>query len=565
MNEKRSRSRRPAHLLTAALAVLALELPALAQVPIAADQSRMISTNPAFGTEFGRRISLHAGRLVTGAPFDDTAASAAGAAYVYVRTPGGWTHEQTLLASGASTSAFFGRSVAVHGNRLAVGATGSGPGGRVSVFKHTSGGWVEEQTLVGSDTALNDDFGYTVAVGRSTIVVGARYANVPPGLDNGAAYVFEHDGNGWVETQKLLASDGDNGDQFSTAMALDGELLVVAAPVTGSITPELSEVYVFERGAQGWVEVDRLFPERFNTGFGSAVAVSGTRVVVGATGDDGALVNTGAAHVFERAGAAWIRKAILYAPDAGADDRFGASVAAHGDLIAVGGILHNHAATNTGGAWLFASGGSTWHAQLELVPVDAESGDELGASVALDADVMAAGSYRDDHSGLPQTGTVFALDLERVPFTPLCPGDGSGAACPCGNPGTPGTVTGCANSLGSGAALLASGSADALLDDLELHASGLPTLTVSLVIVGGSVPEGGLPMGDGLRCVGSGRTLLATLVSDSTGALDFLARSGGLWSPGDERHFQVVYRDLGGSPCGLELNSTNGVRVKFAP
>ena len=75
--------------------------------------------------------------------------------------------------------------------------------------------FMDQQKLTASDGAFNDIFGYSVAFSGSTIVVGAR------GDDNlqGAAYVFDRQGGSWVETQKLTASDGTAGDQFSDSVA----------------------------------------------------------------------------------------------------------------------------------------------------------------------------------------------------------------------------------------------------------------------------------------------------------------------------------------------------------
>jgi hypothetical protein len=48
----------------------------------------------------------------------------------------------------------------------------------------------------------------------------------------GAAYVFVLSGgvgSAWTQAQKLLASDGVDGDEFGISVALSGELLVVGA------------------------------------------------------------------------------------------------------------------------------------------------------------------------------------------------------------------------------------------------------------------------------------------------------------------------------------------------
>ena len=62
--------------------------------------------------------------------------------------------------------------------------------------------------LSASDEAANDEFGVSVAISGSTIVGGAPRDSIVDNLFQGSAYVFNRQGGGWVEVQKLAASDG---------------------------------------------------------------------------------------------------------------------------------------------------------------------------------------------------------------------------------------------------------------------------------------------------------------------------------------------------------------------
>lgn len=150
--------------------------------------------------------------------------------------------------------------------------------------------------------------------------------------------------------------------------------------------------------------------------------------------------------------------------------------------------------------------------------------------------------------------------------TPFCFGDGSGMACPCGNPGAGGE--GCANSGGSGGVLATSGSVSASVDDLAFDATQLLAGQPALLFVGLNAIQGGdgAPFGDGLRCAGGSVVSLGTDVPDASGAAVWgpgLGATAG-WSAGDERRFQVWYRDPSpASPCGFLFNLTNGIEVTF--
>ena len=79
------------------------------------------------------------------------------------------------------------------------------------------------------------------------------------------------------------------------------------------------------------------------------MSADGVRAVVGATGNDKAAGNAGAAYVFERDSGTgeWVHMAALYALDPVTSAEFGASVAIDGDRIAVG--AHYPTAATTGG------------------------------------------------------------------------------------------------------------------------------------------------------------------------------------------------------------------------
>jgi hypothetical protein len=82
--------------------------------------------------------------------------------------------------------------------------------------------------LVPSDEVLNECFGRSVAVDGDTIVVGA-YQDDDNGTSSGSAYVFTRTGSAWTEQAKLLPADGAEEDNFGSRVALDGDTAVIAA------------------------------------------------------------------------------------------------------------------------------------------------------------------------------------------------------------------------------------------------------------------------------------------------------------------------------------------------
>lgn len=147
--------------------------------------------------------------------------------------------------------------------------------------------------IEGADTVPGDNFGYSVAVSGSTVVVGAPYSGgVTGGGSAGRAYVFTKAANGWHQSAELTGPAPTQratsqlcmlpGDEFGNSVAVSGETVVVGA--CGQAMA--GRAYVFTNGANGWHQTAELkgSDTARGDGFGWSVALSGGTVVVGAPG-----------------------------------------------------------------------------------------------------------------------------------------------------------------------------------------------------------------------------------------------------------------------------------------
>lgn len=184
------------------------------------------------------------------------------------------------------------------------------------------------------------------------------------------------------------------------------------------------------------------------------------------------------------------------------------------------------------------------------------------ALVVFDRDV---GSHRDVEAT--------QVDVPRGgPVTPICFGDGTGVACPCGNSGNAGR--GCANSaMASGGGLSAAGEADVSDDTLVLTASGMPA-TAPVLFFQGTTLTGlgaGVVFGDGLRCTGGTvirlavRTASGGTASYGAGADPNVSVAGLVPAAGGLRYLQAWYRDSGNFCTPSTFNLTNALRVQWTP
>ena len=166
--------------------------------------------------------------------------------------------------------------------------------------------------LLANDAALNDNFGWVVAIDGNTAVVGIE-GDGSSGTTPGAAYVFVRTGSAWNQQQKLVALDGANGDQFGISVAISGESIVIGANLDDDGGSLSGSAYVFVRNGTDWTEQGKLVASDAAAvdQFGKSVGISGDTAIVSAVGNGIA----GSTYVFVHNAGIWTQQAQLIASD----------------------------------------------------------------------------------------------------------------------------------------------------------------------------------------------------------------------------------------------------------
>lgn len=347
------------------------------------------------------------------------------------------TQQAYLKASNTGQPDFFGRSVAISGDTVVVGAneeSSSATGvngnqsddsaegaGAVYVFVRVGGTWTQQAYLKASNTGEEDSFGVSVAISGDTIVAGSPFEDSGASGINGnqsdnskgnagAVYVFVRSGGVWSQQAYLKASNPGAGDRFGGSVAISGDTVVVGAPSGDSngSAADSGAAYVFVRSGGVWSQ--QAYLKASNTGpgqfFGGSVAISDDTVVVGAPYEDsnGSAVLSGAVYVFVRTGGVWSQQAYLKASNSDAGDFFGEHVTIAGDTLVVGargedsnatGINGNqgdNSALDSGAAYVFARSGGVWNQQAYLKASNSAAGDLFGGGLAIAGSTVAVGA-----------------------------------------------------------------------------------------------------------------------------------------------------------------------------
>lgn len=342
--------------------------------------------------------------------------------------PAGFEFPDLVTANDGAALNWFAYSVAADNNVIVVGAPFYDriSGGEITepsigaayVFELIGDTWMQTAQLLSSasgENKISGMFGWSVAVDDNLIAVGAWNETV--GSQTGAVYVFERVGGAWVPAGKILPLSGDEQERFGHSVAVSGSRIAVGAPfVTDTDDNEPpTPSYVFERSGANWVGT-RLRPQGAadDSWFGYSIDISGDTVVVGAPGYEvpGRGTGVGTAFVFEFNGSGWAQSAQIFDVNGQAQDFLGRDVAVDGDVVVAGSEAGgNPTSLNTGMALVYERANGVWSETGRLIPASAAVANEIGYAVDVRGSTILVGAHRDDQFGT-DSGAAYVFEKD---------------------------------------------------------------------------------------------------------------------------------------------------------
>ena len=361
---------------------------------------------------FGASLALGADGVLIGADLDRVGPNRGqGSVRWYQPARAGYAQTAQLDSGDGAIYDRYGTSVAVDGDVALVGAyledTDAGPdAGAAHWFERVGGDWQYRGRIVAPDAEIEDRFGIAVDVDGERMAIGAFWDVVGTNVDQGSVYIYRRDGAEWVFEAKLIASDGRPRDYFGFALSLDGDQVLVGARGASVPFSEQGVAYVYVRNAEGWQEQARLdSPVASSQGyFGASVALVGARALIGAPGvtPSSGPTAAGAAYVYERRGAQWTLASALQAPLPQSNAAYGFAVAADASRLLVGAFQDGFA--GQGAAYIYRAIDRVLDGELRAaVP---QSGEALGISVALSGNSAVLGAPGHDLGPLTSVGVA---------------------------------------------------------------------------------------------------------------------------------------------------------------
>lgn len=167
------------------------------------EQAQLFGNGGLTGDEFGTSVSISGNTAIIGANKDDVNGNAdQGSAFVFTRSGNSWSQEAQLTDTNGAQGDEFGISVSLNGDAAVVGAYKDDVGGNVDqgsalVFIRSGVSWTQQTQLNSTGGTGGDQFGRSVALSGDKIVVGAPLSDVsvsvplaPQAADQGAAFFF---------------------------------------------------------------------------------------------------------------------------------------------------------------------------------------------------------------------------------------------------------------------------------------------------------------------------------------------------------------------------------------
>jgi len=376
------------------------------------ESQKLLASDGVSLDSFGYSVSIDGETALIGACYDD---GSKGSVYVFTRSGTTWSEQTKLFASDGISGDLFGYSVSLSGNTALIGMPwdddNMAQSGSAYVFVRSGDNWTQQQKLLPSDGAEGDYFGYSVSLSGNTALIGALLHDE----NLGSAYVFTRTGTNWAEQQKLLGNDSMYGDEFGSSVSIDGDTALIGAYGDDGTR---GSAYVFIRNGDSWSQQAKLLAENGAMGdlFGISVSIEGDTVVIGA---DEYYANTfGSTYIFTRTGTTWTQEAKLTDPGGMLGDRFGYSVSLNDDTVLIGVLYGDGYWTNTGSAFIFTRIGTTWTQQAKLMALDGQVWDWFGGSVSVDGDTAFIGVMGDDDNG-GESGSVYVFTKESENEPPV--------------------------------------------------------------------------------------------------------------------------------------------------
>ncbi|MEQ8211802.1 MAG: hypothetical protein RH917_18540 [Lacipirellulaceae bacterium] len=195
---------------------------------------------------FGNAVAIDGDNVLIGSSLDSTLGTAAGQAHLFDAISGDlqFTFNDPTPTFIGGAGGVFAASVDIGDDLIVIGApadsTNAIEAGQAHLFD-TAGNLLH--TFDDPQSNLRDNFGSSVAIDGTNVLIGARFDDAD-GFNVGQAHLFDAITGNLQNTLNEPSVSG--GDRFGTSLAIDSDKIVIGSPSFSSTNASVSQVHLFE-------------------------------------------------------------------------------------------------------------------------------------------------------------------------------------------------------------------------------------------------------------------------------------------------------------------------------
>ncbi|KAA3641461.1 MAG: hypothetical protein DWP95_06795 [Proteobacteria bacterium] len=363
----------------------------------------------------GNSISLSENHLLVSADSEEIGSIRSGAAYIYFFDGLKWVREQKLTGIYRQDDDRFGSSVFIKGSTALVGDTGDQYSnfynrGSVYVFEQGNEGWQRKTILSPHVNKPGLEFGAAVVMDDNFIFVSAIGDDVR-GSGSGSVHIFEKMNEQWNHVGTLYPPMNQNFQYFGRTLGLSSEWLVVYASRDGNNFGNNGALYFYDRTnlASGFTQKISASDLSVNIFYDSLV-VNENQVFIGTRKEYG----ESAVYQLGLENGLWVVQSKIKSVEA--EDNaygFGTSLAYSDNKLLVGDRRNSTNSTYSGAAFLFEEHEGGWQLLMRIESPDATREDYFGSQVAISGSRMVVSAIGDDTRGT-NSGATYVVENDLI-------------------------------------------------------------------------------------------------------------------------------------------------------
>ncbi len=370
------------------------------------EDSKLVTDDMGESNRIGRSVAIDNGIIAFGVRAHWSNKIDTSAAYLFDVTTG--SQLLRLIPNDSIVDSWFGSSIVIEDNIVAVGAPNDQGSGSVFLFDATTGEQVARFTP--DKELFGETFGWSIAIDHGIMAVGASGSELDGRRLAGAAYLFDLATG--TQIAKLQPDEGIHHLFFGISVAIDDGLVVVGA--SGGF--DAGSAYIFD--ATTGERITKLLPtgEPSFGQFGNAVDIQDGVIAIGAP----TISRVGTTYLFDAETGDLLHE--LRPETAELSDHFGTSVSIDDGLVAIGAMNYSDT-VSSGLDFAYVYDISSGELLSTLAPSDHGLEDIFSNSIAMENGVVIA-SATDVNDAEERNASIYIFELNGLPCTADFTGDG---------------------------------------------------------------------------------------------------------------------------------------------